>query len=234
MLRPGSFGPQEAALIWELRRLQRFLDEECDQERFPHAIDLQSKDRPPRRPRGRAKTTCEAGRQQGRAATRQAWLNRRNRQKAAVRAASRRQAPARQDAKVLFHPASDARTSAAHSSSPGLTRITLQDRIGSPTPAERKNRCGQPWWRDRVFSGRVSHGSACAQATHSWWAGRRLIGLDGPETALRKRLMRAFEGELKTGLRVLIIGVGIVGGWACSCRCRARSSCPARWWWNSM
>ena len=41
------------------------------------------------------------------------------------------------------------------------------------------------------------------------------IGLDGPEIALKKRLTRAFEGELKIGLRVLVIGVGIVGGWAC-------------------
>jgi HlyD family secretion protein len=39
--------------------------------------------------------------------------------------------------------------------------------------------------------------------------------LDGPETSLTKRLTRAFEGELKIGLRVLTIGVGIVGGWAC-------------------
>lgn len=41
------------------------------------------------------------------------------------------------------------------------------------------------------------------------------IGLDGPETSLTKRLTRAFEGELKIGLRVLTIGVGIVGCWAC-------------------
>lgn len=39
--------------------------------------------------------------------------------------------------------------------------------------------------------------------------------MDGPETSLTKRLTRAFEGELKIGLRVLTIGVGIVGGWAC-------------------
>lgn len=41
------------------------------------------------------------------------------------------------------------------------------------------------------------------------------IGLDGPETSLTKRPTRAFEGELKIGLRVLTIGVGIVGCWAC-------------------
>ena len=30
----ASVGQQEAALIWELRRLQRFVDEEHDQQRF--------------------------------------------------------------------------------------------------------------------------------------------------------------------------------------------------------
>ena len=61
----GSVGQQEAALIWELRRLQRFLDEERDQQRFCHAIDLQSDDRPPTRPTRRATSACEAARQQG-------------------------------------------------------------------------------------------------------------------------------------------------------------------------
>jgi HlyD family secretion protein len=37
---------------------------------------------------------------------------------------------------------------------------------------------------------------------------------DGPESRLNVRLVRAFEGELKVGLRVLIIGAGILGGWA--------------------
>ena len=41
-------------------------------------------------------------------------------------------------------------------------------------------------------------------------------GLEGPETTkLIARLMRAFEGELKAGLRVLMICAGILGGWAC-------------------
>jgi hypothetical protein len=48
-----SIDQQEAALVWELRRLQRFLDEERDQQRFTHAIDLQREDRPPKRPRVR-------------------------------------------------------------------------------------------------------------------------------------------------------------------------------------
>jgi HlyD family secretion protein len=37
---------------------------------------------------------------------------------------------------------------------------------------------------------------------------------DVPESRLTLRLLKAFECELKTGLRVLIVGVGLVGGWA--------------------
>ena len=39
-------------------------------------------------------------------------------------------------------------------------------------------------------------------------------GLEGTEARLTARLGRAFERELKRGLRVLIFGVGIVGAWA--------------------
>ena len=54
------------------------------------------------------------------------------------------------------------------------------------------------------------------RAGYAFLVGRApALALDGPETTLTKRLTRAFEGELKIGLRVLIIGVGIVGGWAC-------------------
>jgi len=34
--------PQEAALVRELRRLQKFLEQEQERERFPHAVDFQS------------------------------------------------------------------------------------------------------------------------------------------------------------------------------------------------
>jgi len=50
-----SAGPQEAALISELRRLQRFLDHEQERERFPHAVDLQPVNRPPNHPHGNAR-----------------------------------------------------------------------------------------------------------------------------------------------------------------------------------
>src|SRR5262245_35599772 len=49
-----SSGPQETALIWELRRLQRFLDEERLRERkqFPCAVDLEPANRFSRRGEG--------------------------------------------------------------------------------------------------------------------------------------------------------------------------------------
>ncbi|MGA7530728.1 MAG: hypothetical protein WBW27_02425, partial [Pseudolabrys sp.] len=34
--------PQEAVLVRELRRLQKFLEQEQERERFPHAVDFQS------------------------------------------------------------------------------------------------------------------------------------------------------------------------------------------------
>ncbi len=43
----------------------------------------------------------------------------------------------------------------------------------------------------------------------------RVSGLeDGSEPDLTARLAHTFEGELKIGLRVLIVGIGILGGWA--------------------
>ncbi|MFZ0101531.1 MAG: biotin/lipoyl-binding protein, partial [Pseudolabrys sp.] len=37
---------------------------------------------------------------------------------------------------------------------------------------------------------------------------------DGSEAEIATRLTDGFEGELKVGLRVLILGIGILGGWA--------------------
>ena len=62
----------------------------------------------------------------------------------------------------------------------------------------------------------TSRASSRLRTGYAFLVGRApAIGLDGPETSLTKRLTRAFEGELKIGLRVLTIGVGIVGCWAC-------------------
>ena len=148
-------------------------DEERDQQRFTHAIDLQTEDRPPKRPRGERRPPAQPDSKVERLLDRLGF----NRRKPATRPRPHGDPPAKQpahqDAKVLVHPAS------AHALQPRIhqppgKRITAQDRIAAPTPVERKNPARvQLWWRDRVLSGRSSHGSACAQATHSWSAGRR-------------------------------------------------------------
>jgi membrane fusion protein, type I secretion system len=54
------------------------------------------------------------------------------------------------------------------------------------------------------------------RSAYSLLVGRaHAVGSEESETSLIARLMRAFEGELKAGLRVLMLGVGIFGGWAC-------------------
>ena len=212
----GSVGQQEAALIWELRRLQRFLDEERDQQRFCHAIDLQRDDRPPTRPRGERRPPAKQPDSKVERLLDKLGLNRR---KSAKRPRPRGEPPARQparqDAKVLVHPASGhARQAHAHHG-PELSRISPQDRIASSAPAARRHpgrtalAAGHDYLRSQLSWERLHEGYALL-------VGRApATGLDGPETALTKRLTRAFEGELKIGLRVLIIGAGIVGGWAC-------------------
>ena len=67
--------------------------------------------------------------------------------------------PVRQDAKVLLLPASEHARQGRVRHAPALSRISLQDRIGSPSPAEGKNRCSLPLRWDRVFSSRVYLGT---------------------------------------------------------------------------
>ena len=211
-----SIGDQEAALIWELRRLQRFLDEERDQQRFTHAIDLQTEDRPPKRPRGQRRPPAQQPDSKVERLLDRLGFNRR---KPATRPRPHGDPPAKQpahqDAKVLVHPASAHALQPRIHQPPGLKRITAQDRIAAPTPVERKNPArsalvaGQGLVRSQLTWERL-------RAGYAFLVGRApALALDGPETTLTKRLTRAFEGELKIGLRVLIIGVGVVGGWAC-------------------
>jgi HlyD family secretion protein len=214
-----SVGPQEAALISELRRLQRFLDHEQERERFPYAVDLQH-------PRGAARDSAVDR------LLDKFGLNRRN---PANRARPRGKAPAfarqsvRQDAKLpsraqperrverIAPPAPAAKgesdQAGAHPCSE-VSRVSLADRIGNTLPEEDTNRvrsaftAGRQYLRPRrAFEGLRSAYAFLTGQAHT-------AGLDGPETRLTTRLTHAFEGELKTGLRVLIVGVGIVGGWA--------------------
>ena len=211
-----SIDQQEAALVWELRRLQRFLDEERDQQRFTHAIDLQREDRPPKRPRARQRPPAKQPDSKVERLLDRLGFNRR---KPAARPRPLSDPPAKRpvhhEAKVLVHPASDHGRPPHTHKPPELARITAQDRIAGSAPVERK---------DAVRSALVV-GQELVRSHLTWESLRTgcafLVGrapplaLDGPEPTLTRRLMRAFEGELRIGLRVLIIGVGIVGGWAC-------------------
>src|SRR5262249_19024932 len=97
----------------------------------------------------------------------------------------------------------------AHSSSE-VSRVSLADRIGNTPTNKSTNPAPRPFEYLRPSRAFEGLRSACAFLT-----GRaHTVGLDGHETGLTTRLAHAFEGELKTGLRVLIVGVGIVGGWA--------------------
>lgn len=213
---PGSVSLQEAALVRELRRLQRFIEEERDQERFPRSIDLQCDDRPSNRPgAGRVPSVKQTDSKVERLLGRLGLNRRKPQARPGPRGKPPAGRPARQDAKVLLHPASEHARQGRVSHPPVLSRSSLQDRIGIPRPAEGKNRVQsalavrQGFLQPRRTWERL-------RAGYEFLVGRApAIGLDGSEIALNKRLTRAFEGELKIGLRVLVIGVGIVGGWAC-------------------
>jgi HlyD family secretion protein len=229
-------GPQEAALISELRRLQRFLEHEQERERFPRAIDLQPVNRPCKHPHSKASVISAGpvdsavGRLLGKFG-----LNRRS---PANRPRSHGNVPAfarqsvRQDVKVppqlrpaqaverptqkverIAPPSTSARTETDRHP-PELSRVSLTDRIGNTPPAETTSRVRSTVAAGRRFlrPGRALEG---LRSAYAFLAGRTsAAGLDGPETRLITRLAHAFEGELKTGLRVLVWGVGIIGAWA--------------------
>jgi HlyD family secretion protein len=223
---------QEAALIWELRRLQKFLDEERlrEHEQLPHAIDVQRTNRPSGHPPGDGRTppAKPVDGTVGRLLDR-LGLNRRKPKKRSRTPASARQS-ARQDVKVSIHswPVQEAERTAPSSviaragsdhvrraGAPELSPVSMADRIGIPPPAETINRVPPAFVAGREFlrSGRaIEH----LRSAYAFLVGRaNVVGLDeGSEARLTTRLMRTFEAELKTGLRVLIIGLGIVGGWA--------------------
>lgn len=234
-----SSSPQEAALIWELRRLKKFLEEERlrEQEQCPRAVDVQRTNRPSRHSRGDGRIPS--------AKPVDGTVNRLlhrlglNRRKPAKRSGPRDRAPAsarqsaRPDPKLPFNPrhgqkpeqtapseitakaASGGQRRADAQYSSKLSLVSLGDRIGIPSPAEQKTQV-----RSALMGGRgllrPVRVIKRVRSVYAFLAGRADVkGLDeGSEARLTTRLIRAFESELKTGLRVLIVGVGIVGGWA--------------------
>ena len=221
-----SIGPQEAALISELRRLQRFLDHEQERERFPHAVDLQSAKGSSRHPRGTARDSAvdrlldKFGLNRGNPA---------NRSRARGKAAAFARQSVRQDPKLPPHaqpeqrleriapptpPAKDENDQAGVHPSSDIARVSSADRIGNTPPEE-----GTSPVRSAFAAGgrrlRPRQAFEGLRSAYAFLTGRaHTAALDEAETRLTTRLVRAFEGELKTGLRVLIVGVGIVGGWA--------------------
>jgi HlyD family secretion protein len=231
-----SAGPQETALASELRRLQRFLDYEQERERFARAVDLQPVNRPSKHSQDNASVI--PARPVDSAVDRLLGKFGLNRRSPANRPRPHGNAPAfaresvREDAKVpsqvrpkqkvgqiappsiSARPETDRARLAGSYHLPELSRVSLADRIGNMPPAEATSRVRSAVAAGRQFL-RPRRALEGLRSAYAFLAGRaRVTGLDGPETRLITRLAHAFEGELKTGLRVLIWGVGVLGAWA--------------------
>ena len=100
-------GAQEAALVWELRRLKMLVEKK--RRSGPRAVDVQRTNRPSRRSRGDGKTHLRSRSTQGRTVFPQAGLTGVNRLKGPARATSRRHAGCRR-ARTPKLPSSAART----------------------------------------------------------------------------------------------------------------------------
>ena len=231
----GDVGQQETALIHELRRLQKFLEHEQHQNeaRYSRVVDLQLVSRFSDRPCGEGRNSPPKpvdGAVVG--ILHKLGLNRRNpaatsdpRGKTAV---SARQS-ARRDPVVQIHrqppqqprqPTSppikakpergDAQPTARHSSE--ISRISPRDRIGVSLPPPKSQ------VKSDVIAARESLRPARLverlQRVSTFLVGRAGGSDEKAETKLTTRLTGGFESELRAGLRVLIIGLGILGGWA--------------------
>jgi HlyD family secretion protein len=226
----SAIGLQGAALIYELRRLQKTVDQEHyrEPEQLPGGVEPLSANRRPgnrrgtrRRPARSAVDLCLGML----GLNRRTSVGREDTSRPRDETVAPPRAPARRDAtEVLWHPAAErseeraeppttakiarreARQAVVHPPIDEPRRINSLDRRGDG--AGMPPRAGS---RDTVDAGSERLPSGGALLT-----GRtRNAGVDEtPGAELATGLMRAFEGELRTGLRVLIVGVGILGGWA--------------------
>jgi len=231
----AGIGPQGTALICELRRLQKFLNKESYQEReqFTHAVEARPANWLFDNRRGtRIEPTRTAVDGAVNFVLKMIGLNRRksigygskSRQRGKTPALPRRSGPQR--AKVFSQPRAGQPTEGA---TPPLTTAKIESRDTHqasayssikrpspiPSPAETTNSLRRGFQSGLEFlrSGSAFEHlrSACAFLISRAGATR----LDETSGAgLTARLTHAFEGELKIGLRVLILGVGILGGWA--------------------
>jgi HlyD family secretion protein len=232
--------PQEAALVRELRRLQKFLEQEQERERFPHAVDFQSVKRlcshtrddeistsakPVNGPVDRlldrlglnrhdpAKTPVPRGKPPEFA--RQAV---RHDGKMPSRQGSRQ--GSEQTVERIALPPAPARTESDHARQPDthhaseLSTVSPADRIEAELPEGARSRMRPVVAAGREFL-RPRRAFEHLRSAYEFLVGRdHAADLEGTEARLTARLCRAFERELKRGLRVLIFGVGIVGAWA--------------------
>jgi HlyD family secretion protein len=230
--------PQEAALVRELRRLQKFLEQEQERERFPHAVDFQSVTRLCSHTRDDAiGTSAKPVNGPVDRLLDRLGLNRRDPANTPVprgkpppfaRQAVRHDGkmPSRQESRQasaqtverIAPPPATARAEGDHAHQPDahnsseVSPVSPADRIELPEEARSRLRpvvaAGRELLRPRRTFERL-------RSAYEFLAGRdHTAGLEGTEARLTVRLGRAFERELKRGLRVLIFGVGIVGAWA--------------------
>ena len=229
--------PQEATFVRELRRLQKFLDQEQERERFPHAVDFQSVKRLCSHTRDdKISTSAKPVNGPVDRLLDRLGLNRRDpantpiprgKPPAFARQAVRHDGkmPSRQGSeqtveRIALPPATartendHARRPDAHHYSSVVSPVSPADRIEGELPEGARSRvrpvvaAGREFLRPRRTFERL-------RSAYEFLAGRdHTAGLEGTEARLTTRLGRALERELKRGLRVLIFGVGIVGAWA--------------------
>ena len=235
-----SGDPQEAALIWELRRLQKFLEQErCqERERFPRLVDLQSANRDFSRPLGEASnapakpTEGAVGRLLGKLGLNRHYPPDRSNSRGKTQKFARRSV--RQDPPVPYRPGPaqkperTARPSPPVKTESRLARQTGKERFAEVPQVSRADRIGvlaQGEARMPIRSPSSGGGRTLLQPRRALDGLRSVYALlagwvrvpalaEGSETGLTARLTNTFEREHKRGLRVLIMALGVLGGWA--------------------
>ncbi len=222
--------PQEAALVRELRRLQKFLEQEQERERFPHAVDFQSVKRLCSHTRDdKISTSARPVNGPVDRLLDRLGLNRRDPANTPI---PRSEPPSRQGSHKGSHqgseqtveritpPPATARMESDHARGPDAhhsseaPRVSRTDRLEAELPEVARSRArpvvaaGREFLRPRRIFEHL-------RSAYEFLTGREhTAGLEGTEARLTTRLSRVLERELKRGLRVLIFGVGIVGVWA--------------------
>jgi HlyD family secretion protein len=219
--------PQETALIRDLRRLQRHVERECEHGRYPHATEVA-------RFEYRGETGNKAPEKTAPGAVDRLLDALRLDRHKAIAASSPREEPSavarhgpcrntkappnarpREKSERLAPPPTNAetgsvRTRRAHEDSP----IFLADRIRIPLSGESGGGLFARVIALLEFL-RPAQAYTHMRSAFGFLIGReQLAGAEQADTTLTTQLTRGFEVELRIGLRVLIAGVAVFGGWA--------------------